>query len=69
MRAALANAEPLVAPPLLRIELTNIIRQRMRLEHNALAEAQQQPSALLRIPVTLLMPESDVAPITPWLMG
>ena len=56
LRATLAAVDPIVAPPLLPIELTNIIRQRMRREGLPYAEAQQRLVTFQAVPIRLLMP-------------
>lgn len=58
LRAALSAGERIVAPPLLPIEVTNVIRQRMRQEGLPLPEARQQLAAFLAIPVTLRAPRT-----------
>jgi predicted nucleic acid-binding protein len=58
LRAALSAGELIVAPPLLPIEVTNIIRQRMRQEALPLPEARQRLAAFLAIPVTLRAPRT-----------
>jgi predicted nucleic acid-binding protein len=50
LRTALSVPELIVAPPLLRIEVTKIIRQRMCQEGLPLPEAQQRLAAFLAIP-------------------
>ena len=58
LRTALSVPELIIAPPLLPIEVTNIIRQRMRQEGLPLPEAQQRLAAFLAIPVTLRAPRT-----------
>jgi predicted nucleic acid-binding protein len=58
LRAALSAGERIVAPPLLPIEVTNIIRQRMRREALPLPEAQDRLAAFRAIPVTLRAPRT-----------
>ena len=58
LRAALSAAERIVAPPLLPIEVTNIIRQHMRREALPLAAAQQRLAAFLAILVALRAPRT-----------
>lgn len=58
LRAALQAAEPIVAPLLLPIEVTNVVRQRMLREALALPEAQARLAGFLAIPVTLHAPDT-----------
>jgi predicted nucleic acid-binding protein len=58
LHAALSAAEPIVAPPLLPIEVTNIMRQRMHREALPLQVAQEQLAAFLAIPVGLRAPHT-----------
>ena len=52
------DRERLCAPPLLTIEVTNIIRQRMLREGVTLPQAQRLLNQFLAFPVTLLSPAS-----------
>jgi predicted nucleic acid-binding protein len=54
---AVASGDPIVAPALLRFEVTNIVRQRMRRERLPLPLAQQRLNTFLAVPVRLLVPE------------
>lgn len=56
LREALATGDPIVAPPLLPIEVTNIVRQRIRRERLPLQVAQQRLKTFLAVPVRLLLP-------------
>ena len=58
LRTAPSVPERIVAPPRLPIEVTNIIRQRMRQEGLPLPEARQQLATFLAIPVTLRAPRT-----------
>jgi predicted nucleic acid-binding protein len=60
LRATLAADEPIVAPHFLRVEVTNILRQRMRRPDTplTLAEAAERLRAFLAIPLTLLTPDA-----------
>jgi predicted nucleic acid-binding protein len=57
-----ANAERIVAPPLLPIEVTNIVRQRMRrvkppaLQPLSIAEARETLGRFLSLPIELSLP-------------
>jgi predicted nucleic acid-binding protein len=53
LRATLQAREPIVSPPLLPIEVTNIVRQRMRREGLTLFEGQRRLALFLTLPVTL----------------
>ncbi len=53
---AARDGEPLVAPPLLPIEVTNILRQRMRRGDFALEQARLLLDRFLALPLTLTAP-------------
>jgi predicted nucleic acid-binding protein len=57
LRDTLEAAEPLAAPPLLPIEVTNILRQRVRRGDLTLVEAQERLAAFLALPVALDAPD------------
>lgn len=56
LKGALASGDTIVAPPLLPIEVANIVRQRVRRERLPLPVAQQRLQAFLALPVRLLLP-------------
>lgn len=58
LRTALDGPGPVVAPPLLPIEVANIIRQRMRREALPLPAARERMAAFLAIPVSLRAQET-----------
>ncbi len=57
LRYALGMAESIVAPPLLPIEVTNILRQRVRAGELTPAEAKDRLALFLAFPVSLRAPE------------
>jgi predicted nucleic acid-binding protein len=57
LTAQLAAGEPIVEPPLLRSEVTNAIRQRMRREGVQMARALQLLEQFLAVPLTFEAPE------------
>jgi predicted nucleic acid-binding protein len=59
LRATLERGEPIIAPPLLPIEVTNILRQRLRRADDALTldEAVQALRAFLTLPLVLATPD------------
>jgi len=58
LQRALAVGEPVVVPPLLLSEVTNIVRQRMRKEALPLEEAQGRLSMLLAVPLSIHAPDT-----------
>src|SRR5262245_55405197 len=60
LRTTLAAGEPIVAPHFLRVEVTNILRQRMRRPDTplTLAEVAERLREFLAIPLTLLTPDA-----------
>ena len=58
LRATLQAAERITAPPPLPVEVTNIIRQRMRQETLSISEAQERLAAFLTVPLTLRAPRT-----------
>jgi predicted nucleic acid-binding protein len=58
LRDALAQQEPIIAPPLLPSEVANIIRQRIRLGLATLDEARALLAQFLAIPISLQAPET-----------
>jgi predicted nucleic acid-binding protein len=58
LHGALQAAEPVIAPPLLPIEVTNILRQRVRRSDLTPDEAQERLAAFLALPVALYVPET-----------
>jgi predicted nucleic acid-binding protein len=58
LRAALAQQEPIVAPPLLPSEVANVIRQRMRQGQVPLEEARALLAQFLALPIALQAPET-----------
>ena len=57
LRAALQRAEPLVTPPLLPIEVANIIRQRLRRRQLQLGAARTLLAQFLAVPISLQVPQ------------
>ncbi len=56
-RAGIAAGEQIVAPPLLPVEVTNILRQRMRRQQPlSLADAQQRLQRFLAFPISFSAP-------------
>jgi predicted nucleic acid-binding protein len=55
--ASIYASDPIVAPPLLPIEVTNILRQRMVREGLALADASALLSTFLRFPISYAVPD------------
>lgn len=58
VRDALGRQEPIIAPPLLLSEVTNVIRQRLRQGRLDLAEARALLAQLLAVPLSLQAPET-----------
>ena len=58
LRAALAQREPIVAPPLLPSEVANVIRQRMRQGQVPREEARALLAQFLALPIALQAPET-----------
>lgn len=58
LRDALAERDPIVAPPLLPSEVANVIRQRMRRGHVQLDEARALLAQFLALPISLRAPET-----------
>jgi predicted nucleic acid-binding protein len=58
LRAALERQEPIVGPPLLPIEVANVIRQRLRQGRLELSEARALLAQFLAIPLSLQMPDT-----------
>lgn len=58
LRDALAQQEPIVAPPLLPSEVANIIRQRMRQGQVQLDEARALLAQFLALPISLQTPQT-----------
>jgi predicted nucleic acid-binding protein len=57
MADELSAEQPMIAPPLLPIEVTNILRQRMRREGLSLERARELLRQFLAIPINLKAPE------------
>jgi len=57
LRTALTAAEPIIAPPLLSSEVTNLIRQRMRQGELERAAARAVLARFLAIPISFQTPE------------
>lgn len=57
LRTTLEAAEPLIAPPLLLSEVTNIIRQRMRQGQISREQARTILAQFLAVPIALQAPE------------
>jgi len=58
LRDALAQQDPIVAPPLLPSEVANVIRQRMRQGQVQLDEARALLAQFLALPISLQAPEA-----------
>jgi predicted nucleic acid-binding protein len=58
LHATFQAAEPVIAPLLLPIEITNILRQRVRRGDLTPEEAQERLAAFLALPVVLLAPDT-----------
>jgi predicted nucleic acid-binding protein len=60
LRATLAAGEPIVAPHFLRVEVTNILRQRLRRPDAplTLAEATERLRTFLALPLMLITPDA-----------
>src|SRR5579884_2530630 len=58
LRDALEHREPIVAPPLLPIEVANVIRQRLRQGQLDLGEARTLLAQVLAIPISLQTAET-----------
>ena len=58
LRDALAQQDPIVAPPLLPSEVANVIRQRMRQGQVQLDEARALLAQFLALPISLQAPET-----------
>lgn len=58
LRDALAQQDPIVAPPLLPSEVANIIRQRLRQGQVRLEEARALLAQFLALPISLQAPET-----------
>lgn len=58
LRDALAQRDPIVAPPLLPCEVANVIRQRMRQGQVRLDEARALLAQFLALPINLQAPEA-----------
>jgi predicted nucleic acid-binding protein len=56
LRFALEQQEPIIGPPLLPSEVTNVIRQRLRQGQLSLAEARAMLAQFLAIPLSLQAP-------------
>jgi predicted nucleic acid-binding protein len=56
LRAALERQEPIVGPPLLPVEVANVIRQRLRQDRLELGEARALLAQFLAIPLALKAP-------------
>ena len=58
LRDALEKREPIIAPPLLASEVTNVIRQHMRQGHLELGEARALLAQLFAVPLSLQAPRT-----------
>lgn len=58
LRDALAQQDPIVAPPLLPFEVANVIRQRMRQGQVRLDEARALLAQFLALPISIQAPEA-----------
>jgi predicted nucleic acid-binding protein len=56
LRVGLERRDPIVAPPLLHAEVTNVVRQRMRRDQLELAEARALLEQFLELPISLRAP-------------